>query len=474
MPRQLRVFLCHASQDKPAVRELYQRLKAEKWIDPWLDEEKLLGGQDFDLEIYKATRDADAIIICLSKKSVIKEGYVNKEIRRALDIAQEKTEGAIYVIPLRLDECYPSFEQLKKLHWVDYFAPDSHEKLLQSLRTRAIDLKIKVPEKKAEDISEKMPRAKLGMLRFGMIGVIVISLLLGGFGLNSLFSKLPDVTSSPSQTFTETSETPTQTSVPFTPTVTGTPSPSATPTTVLGIGSTSRSLKDGMVLAYVPAGEFTMGSEDGDDERPVHQVYLDAFWIDQTEVTNEKYLSCVEENQCNLPDKTNSATRLDYFYSLEFNNHPVIFVSWNDADDYCKWAGRRLPTEAEWEKAARGTDGNIYPWGNVDPKDSLLNYKGNYSDTTEVGRYPDGASVYGVFDMAGNVWEWVNDIYDPKYYQTSPARNPSGPESGDYRVLRGGSWDPGNTIVKSTYRYSFFPKITNGIFGFRCALDATP
>lgn len=150
MARPLRVFLGHASQDKPAVRELNKRLAAEKWIDPWLDEENLLPGQDFDLEIYRATRDSDAIIICLSKVSVAKEGYVNNEIRRAFDIAQEKPEGAIYVIPLRLDESNPSFERLKQLHWVDYFTPYAHEKLIRSLRARADSLK-------AESIFEAKP-----------------------------------------------------------------------------------------------------------------------------------------------------------------------------------------------------------------------------------------------------------------------------------------------------------------------------
>ena len=144
--RRLKVFLCHASQDKPAVRELYKRLAAEKWIDPWLDEENLLPGQDFDLEIYKAARDSDSIIICLSKVSVSKEGYVNKEIRRALDAADEKPEGAIYIIPLRLDDCTPSFERLKQLHYADYFMPNAHEKLIKSLRLRASSLKIETSE----------------------------------------------------------------------------------------------------------------------------------------------------------------------------------------------------------------------------------------------------------------------------------------------------------------------------------------
>ncbi len=152
--RRLRVFLCHASQDKPAVRELYKRLAAEKWIDPWLDEENLLPGQDFDLEIYRAARDSDSIIICLSKVSVAKEGYVNKEIRRALDAADEKPEGAIYIIPLRLDDCSPSFERLKKLHWVDYFSPNAHEKLIKSLRLRAGALNIETSENVVEPVAQ--------------------------------------------------------------------------------------------------------------------------------------------------------------------------------------------------------------------------------------------------------------------------------------------------------------------------------
>lgn len=134
--RKLKVFLCHASEDKPAVRELYKRLKREKWIDPWLDAESLLPGQDWDVEIYKATRDADAIIIAFSEKSVQKEGYVNKEIRRVLEIAQEKPEGMIYIIPLRLDVCEPSFRELKRVQWVDYFDPSGYERLLKSLLLR--------------------------------------------------------------------------------------------------------------------------------------------------------------------------------------------------------------------------------------------------------------------------------------------------------------------------------------------------
>jgi len=142
MNRKLRVFLCHATEDRPATRELYQKLAAEPWIQPWMDMEDLLPGQDFDLEIYKALRDSDAILICLSQTSVTKSGYLNKEIRRALDTADEKPEGAIYIIPVKFDDCMPSFEKLKKYQWVNYFEPGAYERLSKSLRIRAEALKI--------------------------------------------------------------------------------------------------------------------------------------------------------------------------------------------------------------------------------------------------------------------------------------------------------------------------------------------
>ena len=505
--RQLRVFLCHASQDKPAVRELYNALNSEGWIDPWLDKAKILPGQDWEMVIEKAVDDSDVVLVCLSGQSISKEGYVQREIRYAYDLALEKPDETIFLIPLRLDDCNVP-RKLKSLHWVDYFGEEkenAYSDLLKALKLRH-EQKLVLEEKQTQEevkkvtppdsqlekrFTQKKPFTKIldpatlnppkpspvpkksDYRRYGLVGIFILLFIFGGLGLNSLFNKLPEATSTPrTQISTETFALPTETSVPFTPTLTETPAPSPTPTTVLGIGSTSRSLKDDMVLVYIPAGDFTMGTDDGrEDTKPAHQVYLDAFWIDQTEVTNAMYKACVDQNKCNPPDKDNSATRLDYYGNDEYGNYPVIFVSWHDASSYCSWVGRRLPTEAEWEKAARGPNGNIYPWGNTDPKDTLLNYKGNKSDTTEVGSYPDGASLYGVLDLAGNVWEWVNDVYDPKYYQVFPANNPLGPESGDYRVLRGGSWSLQNAEVESTYRYSFVPEVTNGVFGFRCALS---
>jgi serine/threonine-protein kinase len=249
-----------------------------------------------------------------------------------------------------------------------------------------------------------------------------------------------------------------------------------------------------MRLLAVPAGQFLMGSAVGlTDERPVHAVVLDAFWIDQTEVTNSMYSKCVVSGSCEpLSDPR-------YFDDPSFSTHPVAFISWNDAAAYCSWAERRLPTEAEWEKAATWDplkkEQRLYPWGNAfDCK------RGNFDDETEsdsyvvpggpncdgyarsspVGSFPAGASPYGALDMAGNVWEWVHDAFietDPlrgitkNYYENSPAANPQGidPATTDYRLMRGGSWNIDFGFVRSAYRLWLGLDDRYDGVGFRCA-----
>jgi serine/threonine-protein kinase len=244
------------------------------------------------------------------------------------------------------------------------------------------------------------------------------------------------------------------------------------PTPTLGIGSIWTRPTDGMEMVYVPEGEFLMGSTDSDNtalvnEKPQHTVYLDAFWIDITEVTNAMYAKCVQAGSCQPPFSLQSSTRTDYYNNPQYAEFPVIFMHWNDAQSYCKWAGARLPSEAEWEKAARGTDGRTYPWGNNPPTCSLVNSNRCTNDTTSVGSYPSGASPYQALDMAGNVWEWVNDWYNGTYYSYSPTSNPQGPPSGDTHVLRGGTWW---VNAPTSYRYWYFPAYSYfDPIGFRCA-----
>jgi formylglycine-generating enzyme required for sulfatase activity len=243
-----------------------------------------------------------------------------------------------------------------------------------------------------------------------------------------------------------------------------TSTPEASPTPELKMGSTMASEKDGMTLMYVPQGGFEMGSNDGDDdERPVHTVWLDAFWIDQTEVTNAMYAKCVADGLCK---SSRCADNIDFIGA----GQPVVGVDWNDANSYCEWGGRRLPTEAEWEKAARGMLGRSYPWGEGIDCDKA-NYGSCKWKTVEVGSYPDGASPYGALDMAGNAWEWVADWYGETYYLSSPDRAPSGPSIGDSRVLRGGSWGNDGVYVRFSCRLWGAPDRWNCYNGFRCAVS---
>jgi formylglycine-generating enzyme required for sulfatase activity len=233
-----------------------------------------------------------------------------------------------------------------------------------------------------------------------------------------------------------------------------------------------------MVQVYVPAGAFKMGTSTagdwtGEDEFPLHQVSLPSYWIDQFEVTNAQYRQCVQAGDCTPPHLLSSQTRPVYFEDAEFTAYPVVQVDWAQADAYCRWAGRRLPGEAEWEKAARGSSEQLYPWEG----DAVGNHFANFdiyddwpnADTTPVGKYPPGASRFGALDLAGNVYEWVADWYAADYYAQSPAQNPIGPQSGTQRVVRGGAWSSDKVFLRTASRLSFYPDLSAYDIGFRCA-----
>jgi eukaryotic-like serine/threonine-protein kinase len=296
--------------------------------------------------------------------------------------------------------------------------------------------------------------------------------------------------------------TPTMTLSPTTFTST----PSLTPT--LGIGSTRVSSVDNMVLVYVPEGNFLMGASEeqikadlercilagttrsvcesrGTDQKPQHTVWLDTYWIDMYEVTNGQYQSCVTGGACQPPLHEASNTRISYYGNPVFDNYPVIYVDWNQAKTYCEWAGRQLPSEAQWEKAARGTDGRIYPWGNENAAGDLLNFadvnsgyemsdknvNDGFADTSPIGNYPRGASPYGVMDMEGNVSEWLNDLYQWDYYKKSPDKNPTGASSGYNHVVRGSAWYSTIWVLGVYSRGGAGPADKSPATGFRCAAN---
>ena len=315
-------------------------------------------------------------------------------------------------------------------------------------------------------------------------------------------TKRPIPTEPPSSTATIA---PTEPSTPTEPAATEVP---AEPPASSNLGDVWTRPFDEMVMIYIPEGEFEMGSTDAEldaafelcyefnrscerewceNEQPVHTVGLDTFWIDRTEVTNAQYKRCVDAGACQDPG----------FLSLEFKDpakadHPKVSVNWHDAQAYCEWAGGRLPTEAEWEYTARGPEGRVFPWGD-EFDGTRLNYcdvncanlsgdhaapdravDDGYVDTAPVGSYPDGGSWCGALDLAGNVDEWTADWWSPDYYESSPSRNPTGPTSGEGRVVRGGSFLAHAAVIRGALRFrqGFTPSATFAESGFRCAQNA--
>jgi formylglycine-generating enzyme required for sulfatase activity len=382
--RRLRVFLCHSSGDKPAVRNLYRKLH-EDGFDPWLDKEKLLPGQNWRLEIPKAIRNSDVVIVCVSRSSLTKEGYLQNEIKDALQVAEEKPPETIFIIPVRLEEVDIP-ERLSDWHAADIYEQGGYQYLTRALELRA---------------------SSIGLTR---------------------------------------------------------PSSAA-----VAPGSVRLNPKDDLNYVWIPPGTFQMGCSPGDtecndDEKPAHQVTISkGFWLGQTPVTVAAYKRFVSETSREMPPTPR--------FNEGWNNAlmAIVNVTWDEAQAYCAWAGGRLPMEAEWEYAARGGTTEA----RYGPLDEIGWYEGNSGGRThEVGvKRPNRL---GLFDMLGNVWEWVNDWYDAKYREQSPSADPPGPSKGEARVLRGGGWDGNPGDLRAANRLRGEPDVRGDSIGFRCVRELVP
>lgn len=489
--RPIKVFLCHSSQDKPIVKELYNRLLSEGWVDPWLDKERLKLGDDFDLEIEKAIESTDAVIAFISENAVKKTGYIQKELRLVYDAQMYRPDGELFTIPLRLEECEPP-HRFKYWHWGDYFGEEKektyqsllnslkliHERVLKSeaaekSRLEAEELERQkaakekaerearekekyVSEKKEEKPATVKPKAR-NQFDYWFVGFIIL-----GLGITFLAPlinspSIPQLTPENTQTqvIAILPQNTVEPSVTITPKSTSTPASTLTPTPL----PTEITDAKGVSMVLVPAGNFISGEVATLSSKT---IYLNSFYIDKYEVTNAQYANCVNASICTPPNNLSSSTRPSYFGNSQYGNYPVIYIDWAQANTYCRWRGAQLPTEEQWEKAARGTDGRTYPWGEgMDC--NKANSRGNGSDmcigdTTEVGSYEIGKSPYGAYDMAGNVWEWVDGYFYNSLYNEN------------YPVHRGGSFASYSNSVHSTIRDWAIIFDDPQTLGFRCSL----
>ncbi len=464
------IFISYSHKDTKYAHELAGNLQSmgfEVWIDERLDY-----GAQWPQELQKQLDSCSAFILIMSRYSYASE-WVQSELQRA-----KRKLKPIFPLLLDGDEPWLSVESTQYYDVREAANPDP--RFYSALKNVIAPLPTARTLQTPKGAGIKKPAADSSRLKIGIVVAILLSLAGGAIWISGVLSKTSINPTEP--VGISNIDEPSSEELTSIPEATLAPEMTASPQLV-------SSGNNEMVL--IPAGEFTMGRSAKDefticqavsqdcqlsafmDEEPVHPVVLDAFSIDKNEVTNALYKACEDQGACTAPQASNSNTQSNYYGNSPFDDYPVIYVTWDQAKAYCEWRGARLPTEAEWEKAARGTDQRTYPWGEkID--ESFANFNYVVGDTTAVGSYEKGKSPNGVYDMAGNVWEWVADWYSDTYYGRSPAENPPGPAAGEMRVLRGGSWGLVGVSVSSSYRYARDPAESSPDLGFRCAMDPNP
>ncbi|MDF0665093.1 MAG: SUMF1/EgtB/PvdO family nonheme iron enzyme [Nitrospira sp.] len=510
------IFISYASEDRKRVQPLAQALAKKGWSVWW--DRRIFPGKSYDEAIHEALKAAKSVVVVWTKTSV-KSTWVKNESRSGL------RRGILFPVMLADEVEIPlEFEHVQTAQLVDWQPDQDHPEFDQFIEALAGVIG-PPPDGPLSDVKPVPPWPKYLSGGLGLLAIIGALFYFVFFtpttiqppgviktlplqeqpkpptvaqkkpkppvkGESAPLSAAPSVglsKESPQAASQEKppSPCPEPPEKPVLPTTEGTSAATGEVTAgnnpAAGSGSTASPTKiitgkDCASMVLVSAGEFTMGSREEDesaksDERPTHSVYLDAYYLDQYEVTTARYATFFQETKRAAPKYWSEQVLKHHGYK------PVVGVDWNDAAVYCSWAGKRLPTEAEWEKGARGTDQRSYPWGNEASSEQRANISHccdfrDYGVLTDVGSFKQGTSPYGAHDMAGNVLEWVADWYDPNYYSKGPERNPKGPSRGEYRVRRGGSWTSAPDDVRSADRYGDTPSARGDALGFRCAQDA--
>ncbi|MCJ7435410.1 MAG: SUMF1/EgtB/PvdO family nonheme iron enzyme, partial [Anaerolineales bacterium] len=456
------IFISYSHKNKEYVHKLQEALQSKGFV-VWIDD-RIDYGDEWPMVIQDRLDECDAFILIATEDSY-KSKWVQKEVTRA-----QRTNKPFFPLLLSGDP-WLSIESTQYIDVTDNSLPtEKFYARLAGVTTRGAKSEGTRWSEPASDAksSPKPERSRLKInpviIAIMAVGIIVTAALIPG--LSKAFK--------PEATLTPTS-LPTETLIPAPPLST-TPYPTET-----AMGIPDEIVEQGAPMVIVPAGEFKMGSDSYKaDEKPAHTVYLDTYYIDKYKVTNTFYKTCVDASVCAPPKYMNSYLRPTYYGDPKYDNYPFIAADWYAAKTYCEWRGARLPTEAEWEKAARGTDQRTYPWGEgIDQ--SRANYNNNnetdyVGDTSKVDGYTSGVSPYGAYDMAGNVWEWVADLYDENYYSSllGTTKNPLGPTVGEFRVVRGGSWNSNSYSLRSSYRSWLNPANATIYVSFRCARPANP
>lgn len=419
----LRIFICHASEDKPLVRDLCRQLRRDGF-EPWVDEEKLLPGQDWEFEIAAAVSASDIVIVCLTSTSVNKVGYVQKELRRVLDISDHQPEGRIFVIPVRLEECAVPI-RLSQWQYADVFVEGGYERLCAALKARvegADGTSILAPRQPDTKRLFLTPRHRGRNLAIAA-AVAVSAAVAAGIVAEVVFRKPPPA--SPSERTTQ--------------------------------GNTTEPA--GMVR--VPGGRFLMGRNGFTDPEasPAHEVTVEAFLIDQFPVTNARFRAFLRSS-----DRPVSSQWPGGDLPSGQNDWPVTGITWDEAYACCLAQGKRLPSETEWEFAARGADGRLYPWSEVFDPAAVNSRESELGHPQPVGSHPMNRSPYNVIDMSGNIWQWCADDYRPY-----PGRNAGFAIPFGAKVIRGGSFLSDRLHVTTVSRNLERPSARSAEIGFRCA-----